>query len=279
MTQPDLKKFQQSFASNLLSEQILDGAEDEFLKHFVPMFQQGSQAKEARERLKIYRNNVILSLRDAIGDTFPVVKRLIGDDCFNSAAVNFVRQNPPTEPSLLFYGEDFIEFIGDYPACKNLHFLADVARLEWNYILAFHAADVTLFDPNALNEIDATLLGNVVFTIHPSVQLMQSKWPTDDIWQENLKEEVSTISIDNEQNCNLLILRRDEQVDVINLATECFNFLLALSRGQPILQAWDSTLKKQESLDIEALEEEELSAMLGYLLNLPIFTKAELLPE
>jgi len=276
MTQPDLKEFQQAFATNLLSERITEQAEDEFLNHFVPMFKEGDNSKEATERLKIYRNNVILSLRDAVGDTFPVVKRLIGDDCFNSAAVAFVRKKPPKHPSLLFYGEEFIDFIKTYPACEQLHFLSDVARLEWNYILSFHAADVTLFDPSALNNIDAELLGNVIFTIQPSVQMMQSNWPVDDIWQENLKEEVGTVSLDTEQGCNLLVIRQNEHVEVINLAIECFNFLGALANGHSILQSWEQTLKKQEELKLEPLNEEELSGMLGYLLSLPLFSNIQI---
>ncbi len=274
MTTPDIKKFQQVFAENLFSDKILPSANEDLLDHIVPMFGDSDQKLEAVERLKIYRNNVILSLRDAVGDTFPVVKRLIGDDCFNAAAVSFVRQNPPEHPSLLFYGETFIEFIATYPACVELTFLSDVALLEWNYIRAFHAENVTLLENSTLDNIAPESLGNVVFSLHPSVNFMQSQWPVDDIWEENLKEEVATIELDTDAQCNLLIYRKDYQVEVINLAYECFNLLTALSQGKTIVEAWEYAVELQLKAELEPLAETELSNMLGYLLSLSIFTSA-----
>lgn len=271
-----LGQYQQLFTENLLSVDLSNDDAKDLLSHLVPMFENEDNSAEAIDRLNIYRNNVILSLSTAIADTFPVVKRLIGDDCFNAAAIVFVRTNPPTQPSLLFYGEAFINFISDFPACSELKFLLDVARLEWNYIQAFHAEDSELLDNETLAQIPPESLADVKFTLHPSVQLMQSDWPVDTIWDENLKEEVSTININELPGCNLVLFRHDFQVQVVNLTIECFNFLYGFSINKNIADAWSYTVEQQLINNRAALDDNELSAMLGYLLGLSLFAAAYL---
>jgi len=117
MTTQKLAKYQQLFAENLLTEKLSFDKSNVFLSSLVTMFEEFTASEEAENRFSIYRNNVALSLSTAIADSFPVVKRLIGDNCFKSAAIEFVRSNLPEQPSLLFYGEGFIDFIKTYPGC------------------------------------------------------------------------------------------------------------------------------------------------------------------
>jgi len=275
MTNPTLEQYQKLFTENLLTEQLSYQDSENLLGHFKAMFEESDQCEEAVNRFSIYRNNVILSLSTAIADTFPVVKRLIGDACFNAAAISFVREQPPEQPSLLFYGEGFIDFIKSYPACLDLAYLSDVARLEWNYIRAFHAEDVELLDINTLQQIAPESLQDISFVIHPSVQLMQSDWPVDTIWEENLKADVGTINLQHHSGCHVLIYRQQLQVQVVNLSRECFSFLEALTEGLSIASAWAYTLEKQQSSE-PALDDSELSGMLGYLLNMPLFSSLKI---
>ena len=272
MVSPTLENYQRMFSKNLLSSQFSYDESEEFLAHLQPMFGEKGREKEAEDRFSIYRNNVTLSLSEAIADTFPVVRRLIGDDCFNAAAVAFIRAHPPSQPSLLFYGEGFIDFIKTWPACSELDYLSDVAKLEWKYIRAFHAEDKSLMDNATLQQIAPELLGEVVFSIHPSVYLMDSKWPVDSIWEENLKQEVATLDLKILSPGNLLIYRQKGQVQVVNLSVECFNFLTALTEGKSISDAWQKTLKQQQHENRPVIDENELSGMLGYLLGLSLFT-------
>ena len=272
-----LDEYQKLFTENLLTDQLLYDESEDLLGHFVPLFDMEENSEEAVDRFAIYRNNVILSLSEAIADTFPVVKRLIGDACFSAAAVAFVRKYPPTKPSLLFYGEGFINFIKEYPACIKLGYLSDIAQLEWNYIRAFHAKDIPLLDNESLQQIAPESLGDTAFEIHPSVQLMQSDWPIDTIWEENLKQDVATIDLESFSKCKLLVYRQELQVQVVNLAPECFHFLLALTNGNTIIDAWSYTLEQQRIEKRPDLNESELSGMLGYLLSLSLFTSVKLL--
>lgn len=273
---PTLDEYQKLFTKNLLTEQLNYDESEDLLGHFIPLFDKDESSEEAVDRFAIYRNNVILSLSVAIADTFPVVKRLIGDECFEAAAIDFVRKYPPSKPSLLFYGEGFIQFIKNYPACIELGYLSDIAQLEWNYIRAFHAKDSPLLKNETLQQIAPEFLGDTAFETHSSVQLMQSEWPIDTIWEENLKQDVATIDLKDFSRCKLLVYRQEQQVQVVNLAFECFHFLLALTEGKTIIDAWSYTLEQQKHEQGPELNESELSGMLGYLLSLSLFTSIKL---
>jgi hypothetical protein len=275
MTTQTLDQYQKIFANKLLTERLTFTDSEGLLEYFIPIFEgDGSDAsQEAMDRMSIYRNNVILSLSTAIADTFPVVKRLIGDECFQAAAVAFVREQPPSQPSLLYYGENFIDYIKTYPACIELDYISDVAQLEWYYIRAFHAEESDLLDNQELQQILPESLADAVFKIHPSVRLMQSDWPVDYIWEENLKQDVETIDLNSHAGCKLLLYRDQLQVQVVNLAPECFDFLTGLNDGKSINNAWSYTVDKQRRDNQNEIDESELSGMLGYLLSLPLFTE------
>ena len=59
------------------------------------------------QRFAVHRNNVLASLGDALAETFPVLREVVGADCFGALALAFVRQHPPRHPVLADWGEDF----------------------------------------------------------------------------------------------------------------------------------------------------------------------------
>lgn len=272
MTTPTLGEFQERFADNLLTESLSFNESQKLLSHFVPMFKDSDVVEEAEDRFAIYRNNVVLSLSTAIADTFPVVKRLVGEDCFKTVSISFIRKFPPVQPSLLYYGKAFIDFISSCPGCSHLDYLSDVANLEWNYIRAFHAEDIKPLNIEILQQIEPEKLGDISFALQPSVHLMESPWPVDSIWHENLKQDVAEIDLQECSGSNLLIYRNEMQVQVINLTVECFYFLSALAGGKSITKAWINTLEKLKIDNRPVIDDSELVGMLGYLLGLSLFT-------
>ncbi len=94
-------------------------------------------------RLDIHRNNLFASLGAALADTFPAVCRLVDPRFFAYATHEFVRRAPPRCAVLAEYGADFADFLADFPPCRGLAWLPDVARLEWLMARAACAADAT----------------------------------------------------------------------------------------------------------------------------------------
>ena len=260
MNHPSLSEFQLDFKNNLLSEKI-DHAFLRDIKQHSP--------GEAAARITIYRNNVMHSLTEAVGDLYPVVKRLMGDDCFRGVAAEFVRAYPPSQASLSFYGGEFVDFITQHAACAHLHYLRDVARIEWCYHCAFHAPDVPVLSITDLQQVDEQQLGEAVLIAHSSLYLCDSAWPVDVIWEANIQESTEVIHLDEYTPCQLAIYRNGLHVNVISLTLSCFTFLQNLVQGYTIENAWVAT---EAPLD-------ELGPQLGYLLGLNLFSGIKVCDE
>jgi hypothetical protein len=96
---------------------------------------------EPAARLAIYRHHVVTTLTAALQAAFPVVCRLVDERFFAYAAARYIQVEPPSGPCLFEYGAGFADFLAEFPACRALPYLADVARLEWAMQRALHAAD------------------------------------------------------------------------------------------------------------------------------------------
>ena len=95
----------------------------------------------AKRRFDVYRNNIIVGLKEAIAASYPAVKSLVGDAFFDAMAGDYVRAHPPKTPILPLYGADFAAFIDNFAPASRLPYLGDVARLEYALRQSYHAAD------------------------------------------------------------------------------------------------------------------------------------------
>ena len=120
---------------------------------------------DADRRFAVYKNNVYARLVDALRDPFPAVERLVGEEFFRYAAVQYIAVTPPRSPTLLGYGKDFARFLEEFPPAQDIPYLSDVADLEFRYLEAYHAADaVSVASFGDISDDDSLLL-------HPSTHL------------------------------------------------------------------------------------------------------------
>ena len=66
----------------------------------APCSVSGPNGKAARKRYDVYRNNVTVSLINALAATFPATRRVVGEDFFRAMARFHVRATPPSSPLL-----------------------------------------------------------------------------------------------------------------------------------------------------------------------------------
>ncbi len=141
-----------------------------------------------RSRFAIYRNNVVLSLTEALATRFPAVRRVVGEEFFAQAARLFVVRHPPVSRMLAVYCDGFGEFLDALPAWANLPYLGDLARLEAARTHAYHAADATPLGPDRLARLSPETLGDLRLTLHPAVAIIESIHPIVTIWAMNAGE-------------------------------------------------------------------------------------------
>jgi hypothetical protein len=143
------------------------------------------QGRPAGRRFAVYRNNVAVSLTEALETGFPVVRKLVGDDFFAAMAGVYFRAHPPQNRILATYGQDMPAFLLGFPPVAALPYLADVARLELALRAAYHAADVAGLDPAALAALPPERLMAARVRLAPAVALIRSPWPVQGIWMAN----------------------------------------------------------------------------------------------
>ena len=134
------------------------------------------------ERFAIHRNNVHVSLIEALEERFPVTSAIVGADFFRGMARSFVRAFPPRSPLLMYYADELPAFIQDLASVRHLPYLADVARIEIACTEAFHAADAPVADPSELAALSPLDWETARLVLHPSVRTFSSHWPAASIW-------------------------------------------------------------------------------------------------
>ena len=197
-----------------------------------PLGLKDPQGRPAGRRFSVYRNNVAVSLTEALETAFPVVRKLVGDEFFRATAGIYLRQHPPKSPLLMQYGEDFPDFLSGFPPASSLGYLPDVARLEVALRVAYHAADTAPLDASAANDIDPSQIVHARLGIAPAVRVLESDWPIHSIWRANMEKTAPKPSMRPE--C-VLITRPAYDPRVTLISKSQAEVVRALISGQSIL--------------------------------------------
>jgi hypothetical protein len=226
---------------------LLDGDAKGLASHLA------AQGVHAETQIAVYRNNVFASLTEVLRDTFPAICRLVDERFFAYAAHEFIRQHPPMRPCLSEYGAQFPDFLADFPPCRELSYLADVARFEWLLSCAAHAENAVPINPLALASLAPEDAPPLVLQLDPALAFLSSPWPIDRIWQVNRcgAEEGAAIDL-GAGGVRVEIGRRDGAVVYRALDAATFAFRQALAEGATLEAATVIALELDERFDIAA---------------------------
>jgi hypothetical protein len=207
----------------------------------------------AERHLQVYRNNIFESLTGALKAVYPAVERLVGTGFFAYAADGYIRRHPPASGNLHDFGEDFAAFLAGFEPARALAYLPDVARLEWAWHRAFHAADGNPLALAALATVAPEHYGELRFRLHPSAQLLASGYPILRIWQVNQSDHTGDATVDlAEGGVRLLVVRRGLDVVVESLRAGDDALLRAFAAGQNLEQAGAAALAAEPDYDLPA---------------------------
>jgi hypothetical protein len=211
----------------------------------------GPRGKAAIKRYNVYRNNVTVSLIDALAATYPAVQRITGVEFFRAMARFHVRATPPTSPLLFEYGRDFPAFIATYEHAQGMPWLADTARIERAWLDAYHAADAPPLSSDALAAIASDTLGELRFRVHPAARIVRSAYPAVAIFAMN-RGDGSVTSLRSCTPEDALITRPDMEVAVRLLPRGGATFLQRLIGGETLGTAAAAAFAATPSFDLSA---------------------------
>ncbi len=208
-----------------------------------------SDADGPLRRFNIYRNNVAVSLLDALAARFPVTQQLVGPEFFRNMTRLFIAAHPPSSPVMMFYGEEFPDFIAAFEPAGDLAYLPDVARLEAARTRAYHAEDATPLTAGVLRSISAQDLARLHVGLHPSIEIISSPHPIVTIWamHEGLRPLAPITDWHGE---DALVVRPSLDVDLRCLPPGGAVFLRALQQGRSLTAAAAVALTSDPAFDL-----------------------------
>ena len=237
----------QAFADSLLAEQDT-----------CPPGLATWNGSDPARRFAVYRNNVMVSLIDALADSFPVTQALVGEEFFRAMAAVFARANPPRSPVMAHYGAGFAGFIEEFPPAAGVPYLADVARIEMLRMQACHAAEAEPVLPEEIALLLAGLgrLPAARFTLHPSLRIMESRHAVVSLWAAHQGEDIDSAlaTVDDAQPESALLLRPALDVETYLITAGTAKFIRHLQEGRGLGAAVEIALAADAAFDMtEAL--------------------------
>lgn len=234
----------------------------------VPKGLRAWNGSDPAARFAVYRNNVVVSLVQALADAFPVVQRLVGDEFFAAMAGAYVRAHPPCSPVLSEYGDGFADWLAAFEPAAGLPYLPDMARLERARVRAYHAADAVAVGANALaaclrasHQLDRVRIG-----LHPATTVLASDWAVASLWaahQHDGDEAIEQVALDRAESA--LVVREGDDVLVLPVCRADAVFVQTLQSAQALGAAAEAATLAAGATD--ATDAFDLAATLSLLIR------------
>ncbi|SCZ54608.1 DNA-binding domain-containing protein [Epibacterium ulvae] len=226
---------------NLFTGAMMDAAQP------VPEGLIDGNKRPAGRRFNVYRNNVAVSLTEAMHQAFPVITKLLGTQNMDGLAGLFLRAHPPTSPLMMFYGAEFPAFLAQMPQLAHLGYLPDIARLELQMRRAYHAADTAMADAAFLSDLAPEDLMALHARIAPAVTVIKSSWPIYDIWRFNTEDDAPKPA----SGAQDVLITRPEFDPVVQLLPQgAADWIIALQNGASFGTAFEVALQSTPSFDL-----------------------------
>ncbi len=193
-------------------------------------------SRSAPARLAVYRNNASETFLKTLAATYPVVQRLVGEQCFRGLARAYRLQFASRSGDLARYGAELPMLLEIYYRDTEFAYLADVARLEWACAEAETAADGVSFDLLQLAAVPADDCARLRFTLRAPVRMVSSRYPVLSIWEANQADAVRLIALSQGAE-HVLVTRARGGVRAYGLDAGTFAFARSLADGERLEDA------------------------------------------
>ncbi len=194
----------------------------------------------------------MVSLIDNLASTFPVCQKLVGEEFFRALAREYAFNFPPSSPLMIYYGDQFSQFLGNLKPAQQVPFLADIADIEYKLIKSYHAADGQMFDAQTIAQVPQKELDRAKLKFHPSFFWSTSRFPAHTIHSRAQTGETLE-NVDFEQPQITLVCRPEWEVKTAAANPAHKAGLTALVAGFSLSTAVDIGQKSNPSFDLQDL--------------------------
>lgn len=205
-------KIQTDFADYIVHEsrEIADAIEPRYLR-----------------RLSVYRNGFVLNGEETLSHIFPVTQMVLGQRRFFEYSSEYIKHCPASSPNRDNWGDEFPAFISQKAAEHKLDYIYDLSKFEIHLFEASRAKSVM---PLLAQDLAFYLTGTVRFELIPSVNLVESLFRIDDLYDIHVTGRINNIGSYRieAQACYLIIFQKDGVSAYSAVKKDMFNFVSVL---------------------------------------------------
>ncbi|QDV69687.1 hypothetical protein Poly24_34040 [Rosistilla carotiformis] len=147
-----------------------------------------SKRLDSQQRIEVYANAYYARLLECLGEEFPALVKLLGEETFNAFAVEYLQFFPSQSYTLADLGAHFHRFLSQYrdAACEDedsdsqerswSDLMIDLARLERTYSEVFSGPGIERLETlrgDALAAVPPDSMGRICLTPAPCLRLLQ----------------------------------------------------------------------------------------------------------
>jgi len=210
-----------------------------------------SSKVSARDRISIYANAYYARLIECLGESFPILKRTLGEDVFNGFAFGYLQEYPSRSYTLGRLGDHFPRYLDEtrpdrdeanladsYPAVDWPDFLIDLATLEWTIDQVFDGLGIEssqTLQMEDLIDIAPERWPQMRLTVAPCLRLLRLHYPVNEYYSAVRKagDDVE-VETPGPQECFLVVTRRDFIVRRHEITAAQYELLQSLAQGHPV---------------------------------------------
>ena len=224
------------------------------------------------ERLEIYNRQYWFRVLSGFAEDFPGLRAILGERGFDAISKAYLQDCPSRSFTLRNLGARLESWLRRNPcwAGSRQKLALDMVRLEWAEIEAFDGKSEPALKPEDLAGIDPT---GLKLRLQPHIQLLDLKYPVDDLLLEVRKHKVNTETASNAFNERgkrksvpsvarlkpssvfLAVHRLDYTVYFRRLERGGFFILKELRVGKTLSEAIESTLREMAIAPNEAAKQ------------------------
>jgi hypothetical protein len=208
----------------------------------------GNDRLKPVEQLEIYRQQFWLRHTSSLVEDFPGVGGILGQAAWERLVEGYLKLRSPESWTLRELGRNFPAHVSASIALPHHALCSDMARLEWQFIELFDAADSRPLDLGKLATLPPAALETGQIVLNPALALLRVAYPVADLRQRLLAGRTPG-ALDSapipEPETQLLVLYRAEDRRLYHrpVGPEAFALLEGLGRRLSLVAACEYALE------------------------------------
>ena len=143
----------------------------------------GTGTASAEDRMHVYADAIRLRFLEVLGQDYPGVHALAGDDEFRSLGLAYAAAHPSQHPSIRWYGRHLAAFLGSAAPWRDHPVLDEMARFEWAKGELLDAADSPVVGVEDIAAIPPEQWAGIRPRLKPAVRRLALEWNAPNLWK------------------------------------------------------------------------------------------------